>query len=74
MKVFEVDSITVQFETEKGFASLDVGFVDEERCFIIPDKNLQEQLSEEELKDLKRQVLSRRGENWKERRMEIRGE
>ncbi len=74
MKVFEVDSITVQFKTEKGFASLDVGLVDEKRCFIIPDENLQEQLSEEELKDLKRQILSRLGENWKERRMEIGGE
>lgn len=74
MKVFEVDSITVQFETEEGFASLDVGFVDEVRCFIIPDKNLQEQLSEEELKDLKRQILGRLGKNWKEKRMEIRGE
>lgn len=74
MKVFEVDSITVQFETEEGFASLDIGLVDAEKCFVIPDENLQEQLSEEELKDLKRQILGRLGENWKEKRMEIRGE
>lgn len=74
MKVFKVDTITVQLETEEGFASLDVGLVDEKRCFVIPDENLQEQLSEEELEDLKRQILGRLRENWKEKRIEIRGE